>query len=299
MAQDGEQVSRCKNGNRTPGELYCSGMVRMSQGERITQEKTAPSYQDNQLVMERAAFFHGDEYDPNKRWNEISLGLLNVSFNYHWQSGMRVNFIVENNSEIFIEIRNLECADTCLQGSWPAAAQDGRAGQKFIRISLGPQESRNTRKQFEQLSQQDKLFVSALWQAMPDLLVAMQSGRNFNRKNGKDVLASWNNKFTPIGRRLRNSRYVLRYPTPKVVIAKDPRKKSNGMMAMAMSAMKVTPPITASHILVESSSQWNHLLEEMFIDDNVAHAILVMPPISVPPQDQPARFIIDPVYHLK
>ena len=81
----------------------------------------------------------------------------------------------------------------------------------------------------------DKLFVAALWQAMPDLLVAMQAGRNFDRRNGKEVLASWSKKFAHMERRLRNSRYVIRYPVPKVRIAKDTRKKADGMMAMAMS----------------------------------------------------------------
>ncbi|MBT6099679.1 MAG: DUF1800 family protein [Marinovum sp.] len=299
LAQDGKQVSGCKNGNRNPGLLYCSGMVKMSQGENITQEKTAPSYQENQLVVERAAFFHGNEYNPNKGWNEISLGLLNVNFNHHWQSGMRVNLIVENNSEIFLEINDLECSDNCIQGRWPKSAHDERSGQKFIRISLGPQESRQTRQQFEELSKQDKFFVSALWQALPDLLVAMQSGNNFNRRNGKEVTASWKNKLSQIDRRLRNSRYVIRYPVPGVIIAKDTRKKADGMMAMAMSAIKVTPPVPASHIMVETDTQWEQMLNEMFLEDDIAKAVLAMAPIFVSLRDQPMDLITDPVYHLK
>ena len=299
LAQDGEQISGCKNGNRNPGHLHCSGIVKMSQGENITQEKTPPDYQENQLVVERAAFFHGKEYDPQKNWNEISLGLLNVNFNYHFQSGMRVNLIVEENNEIFLEINDLECSDTCLQGKWPKSAHKGHSGEKFIRISLGPREPRQTRQNFEQLSQEDKLFVSALWQAMPDLLVAMQAGRNFNRRNGTEVLASWSKKFDHMERRLRNSRYVIRYPVPKVRIAKDTRKKADGMMAMAMSAIKITPPVPASHIFVETNIDWEQMLGEMFLGDEIANAILALPPISVSKQASPTDFIADPVYHLK
>ena len=299
LAQNGEQISGCKNGNRNPGFLHCSGMVKMSQGETLIQEETAPSYPENQLIVERAAFFHGREFDPNNNWNEISLGLLNVNFNYHWQSGMRVNLIVENNSEIFLELNDLECSENCIQGPWPKSAHEGRSGQKFIRISLGPQESRQTRQQFEQLSIQDKVFVSALWQALPDLLVAMQSGNNFNRRNGKEVMASWQKKLSQIDRRLRNSRYMVRYPVPKVIIAKDTRKKASGMMAMATAAMKITAPTPSSHLVIETKAQWEKTLGELFPDNNKTNAILAMDPISVSFLDQPADFIKDPVYHLK
>ena len=164
---------------------------------------------------------------------------------------------------------------------------------------MGPQESRQTRQQFEELSKQDKFFVSALWQALPDLLVAMQSGNNFNRRNGKEVTASWKNKLSQIDRRLRNSRYVIRYPVPDVIIAKDTRKKADGMMAMAMSAIKVTPPVPASHIMVETNTQWEQMLNEMFLEDDIAKAVLAMAPISVSLYDQPIDLITDPVYHLK
>ena len=203
------------------------------------------------------------------------------------------------NNEIFLEINDLECSDTCLQGKWPKSAHKGRLDQKFIRISLGPRETRQTRQNFEQLSQLDKLFVAALWQAMPDLLVAMQAGRNFDRRNGKEVLASWSKKFAHMERRLRNSRYVIRYPVPKVRIAKDTRKKADGMMAMAMSAIKITPPVPASHVFVETNIEWERMLSEMFLDDEIANAILAIPPISVSIKGSPTDFIADPVYHLK
>ncbi|MGB1154869.1 MAG: hypothetical protein ACPG4F_11895, partial [Paracoccaceae bacterium] len=207
--------------------------------------------------------------------------------------------IVENNSEIFLELNDLECSENCIQGPWPKSAHEGRSGQKFIRISLGPQESRQTRQQFEQLSTADKVFVSALWQALPDLLVAMQSGNNFNRRNGKEVMASWQKKLSQVDRRLRNSRYMVRYPVPKVIIAKDTRKKASGMMAMATAAMKITPPTPSSHLVIETKAQWERKLGELFPDNNKTNAILAMDPISVSFLDQPADFIKDPVYHLK
>ena len=127
----------------------------------------------------------------------------------------------------------------------------------------------------------------------------MQAGRNFNRRNGTEVLASWSKKFDHMERRLRNSRYVIRYPVPKVRIAKDTRKKADGMMAMAMSAIKITPPVPATHIYVATNIDWEQMLSEMFLSDEIANAILALPPISVSKQASPTDFIADPVYHLK
>ena len=299
LAQEGKQISGCTNGNRNPGFLQCSGMVKMTHGEDLIADESAPKYQENQLVIERVAFLYGREYDAQRNWNQISLGLLNINFNHHWQTGAQIDLISRNNSEIFLKISEFDCSDSCLQNHWPKSAHTEPDGQKSIRISLGPNEARETRQQFEQLSQQDKLFVSALWQAIPDLLVAMQSGRNFKRRNGKEVLASWDRKFAVMDRRLRNSRYVNRYPVPKIVIAKDSRKKANGMMAMATSAMQVSPPIPSSHLILETKSEWEQTLGKLFPGDETRTAILAIQPISDPVRGQPLALLTDPVYHLK
>ena len=68
---------------------------------------------------------------------------------------------------------------------------------------------------------------------------------------------------------------------------------------MAMSAIKVTPPVPASHIMVETDTQWEQMLNEMFLEDDIAKAVLAMAPISVSLYDQPIDLITDPVYHLK
>ena len=299
MAQDGEQISNCKGDQRNPGMLYCSGMVKMSSGMQLRPSSPSGPEIENQLTLERVAFLHGDTYDPQVDWNEISLGLLNLRFNAHQQFGMRINLIAEDNNEIFLEFNASDCSDSCLQGKWPAASHRDRSGNKIIQISLGPREPGQSRQQFEQLSPADKHFVSAIWQALPELLLEMQTGRNFKRRDGAVVLASWEDKFTQIQRRLRNSRYVIRYPVPEVVIAKDHSKKAGGMMSMAMSAIQYTPPVPAANFLAETQQHWERKMGETFSKADMAAAILAIAPISAVPSDQPITLMKDPVYHLK
>ena len=85
-----------------------------------------------------------------------------------------------------------------------------------------------------------------MWRAIPSLIEKMQEGRNFKVRNGKDILYSWENAIKKMYKRLEKSKYVENNNFPKVLFVSNKKKKSEGMMSMAMSSINQDIPIPAS-----------------------------------------------------
>ena len=74
--------------------------------------------------------------------NEINISLLNVKFNSHFQSGIKLKIVHDPNRDFKIVLTSENCSDTCISGVWPKSNftwEDGRV--KVLEFSIGPKEN--------------------------------------------------------------------------------------------------------------------------------------------------------------
>ena len=300
LAQDGKQQSSCNNNNERPGWLYCSGGVVMRDGVDIMpKETTAIKPLENQLIVERVAFDGGEKFNPNDGWNTLRFALKNVRFNDYRQDGMIFSLVRADQGEILIEFSEFDCSQNCFHGAWPSSAHRARNGSRTVKISLGPNEDPSHRRHFNELSEQDKRFVSALWQAMPELLSYMQNGRSYRERRGEEVLKSWKPVLKKMETRLSKSRYVNEKKFPPLLVARDPNTKSAGMMSMAMSALSATAPLPASFETVSQARDWQFKAQTRIKSGQLSEVVLASPPIALASSAKFQDLITDPVFHLK
>ena len=304
LAKDGRQNSNCTNNNNNPGFLYCSGNVTMdiTQSIKVKNSTKINKVQNkkDQLIIERVAFDWGEKYNKNDNWNEINISLLNVKFNSHFQSGIKLKIVHDPNRDFKIVLTSENCSDTCISGVWPKSTftwEDGRV--KVLEFSIGPKEKSSQKKQYNELNKNDQKFISALWRAIPSLIEKMQEGRNFKERNGKDILHSWEKVIKKMYKRLEKSKYVENNNFPNVLFVSN-KKKSEGMMSMAMSSFNQDIPIPASVKLNKDLNEWETSLNNSIGYFNIKKAVLANNPVSLLNNQLSLKNLItNPVFHLK
>ena len=304
LAKDGRQNSNCTNNNNNPGFLYCSGNVTMDITQSIKVENSTKinevQNKKDQLIIERVAFDWGEKYNKNDNWNEINISLLNIKFNSHFQSGIKLKIVHDPNRDFKIVLTSENCSDTCISGVWPKSNftwEDGRV--KVLEFSIGPKEKSSQKKQYNELNKNDQKFISALWRAIPSLIEKMQEGRNFKERNGKDILHSWEKVIKKMYKRLEKSKYVENNNFPKVLFVSN-KKKSEGMMSMAMSSFNQDIPIPASVKLNKDLNEWEKSLNNSIGYINIKKAVLANNPVSLLNNQLSLKNLItNPVFHLK
>lgn len=302
LSQDGKQYSRCKN-NKNPGFLYCEGSVVMDKANSInvlnTEAKDIKAKKD-QLVIERVAFEWGKKRDVNNRM-ELDIGLLNVRFNSHFESGIKLRIIGIPNRYFKLVLKSDKCSKSCLSGDWPKSTFRRDNGKtNALEFSVGPNEKSDQRRQFQQLSKEDKKFVSALWAAVPTLLNKMQEGRNFNNRNGKEVLLNSDEFLKEMYKNFKKSRYHKNYDFPPLLINTNPNKKSEGMMSMAMSSISFEAPIPASKNFNKTDQEWSRALISAVGSQNISAAVLATNSVAVQTEQVSTKELLhNPVFQLK
>ena len=150
-----------------------------------------------------------------------------------------------------------------------------------------------------ELNKNDQKFISALWRAIPSLIEKMQEGRNFKERNGKDILHSWEKVIKKMYKRLEKSKYVENNNFPKVLFVSN-KKKSEGMMSMAMSSFNQDIPIPASVKLNKDLNEWEKSLNNSIGYINIKKAVLANNPVSLLNNQLSLKNLItNPVFHLK
>lgn len=212
---------------------------------------------------------------------------------------MIFSLVRADQGEILIEFSEFDCSQNCFHGAWPSSAHRARNGSRTVKISLGPNEDPSHRRHFNELSEQDKRFVSALWQAMPELLSHMQNGRSYRERRGEEVLKTWKPVLKKMETRLSKSRYVNGKKLPPLLVARDPNTKSAGMMSMAMSALSATAPLPASFETVSQARDWQFKAQTRIKSVQLSEVVLASPPIALASSAKFQDLITDPVFHLK
>lgn len=300
LAQNGKQQSSCYNNNERPGWLYCSGGVVMRDDvDIVPKERTAIEPLENQVILERVAFDGGKKFNPEVDWNTLRFALKNVRFNDYRQDGMIFSLVRADQGEILIEFSEFDCSQNCFHGDWPSSAHRGRNGSRTVKISLGPNKDPSHQRHFNQLSEHDKHLVSALWQAMPELLSQMQNGRSYRERRGEEVLKSWKPVLKKMETRLSKSRYVNGEKFPPLLVERDPNIKSARMMSMAMSALSARAPLPASFQTVSQAQDWQVKAQTRIIGTPLSEVVLASPPIALAKSAGYQDLIADPVFHLK
>lgn len=300
LAQDGRQISNCQNNNQNPGHLYCQGSLIMTDGVSMAHDIGSPlDIKEDQLVVERVAFEGGDEYDPLNDWNNLTIGLLNVRHNEYEQPALEIELVARRRGEILMEISEVNCATDCLLGGWPKSSDIWDDGSRAIKISLGPREEWLHKQQYLNLTEKDRQMVSALWMSVPDFVEQMQGGRSFKNRNGEEILSSWAPVFERLNNRLPKSRFASKTPLNPLLVGKDPSKRVEGMMAMAMSAVKAAAPWPTGKSPIETTAAWQSVTERMLGGYDIADYILALSPVVQINSAPPEMLITDPVFHLK
>jgi len=121
-------ITNCSNNQENPGQMYCSGQLKMTEFTELLGPKSgkiAVSQQGQGLQVDRVAFKWGDSYDPNSDWQSVNFALLKPRLGSIGVDAIRIQ-IIRNRSDqgirTLLQFEDRSCYPTCLGGSLPRAA---------------------------------------------------------------------------------------------------------------------------------------------------------------------------------
>jgi uncharacterized protein (DUF1800 family) len=305
-AEDGEQISTFGGcGNARPGSMYCSAKLVLTKFQLIEPDKpnsmkTVDLAQDATLTAERVAFQWAERLDLKDRWNSFNFAILNPKANGVAIDGVQVRIVRnrhENGWRTLLQLGNRNCFPSCFGGSMPSSAnindENGDRNVSFVLLGL---EWPKERDQWNQLTNAQRAFVSALWMSVPDLLNEAQKGRNWRERDAESILKSWQSTFDAIERALPKSRYAKFAPKGGLKIAEP--QNSSGMMMSMMVGLKNTSPQRIAGIDRDKAkwSAWRNDLQ----NHPPAKIFLAADPVAISPASLELKeLMLDPVFNLK
>lgn len=283
FANDGIQSPGCRqsNGDNPPGSFYCAGRLTLSKSSALVTPVAADEDETaSGLSVGYVHFDGGRELRSERNHSWLTIGLDQVRFEDIAIDAMRLELVAKKiNGRMALALRldQRDCEPACWNDRWPNASyRMTGSGFRNIEIPLTSRSDSSAERQFRQLTPQQKRFYSALWFAIPTLLTEMQSGRQFQRRDGRVILASWQPLLKPVSARLKNSRYARTQPDRDVII--EPADSENAsMMSMMMAAMNSAEPIVLG--LLRDDLNWtdqpaaavlDHPVESLLAGANMA-----------------------------
>ena len=287
----------------TPGNMYCSGRLKLTEFVELSSleaGQTAASQPEQGLQVDRVAFEWGDTFDPNSDWQSVSFGLLKPRLGSIKVDAIRIN-IIRNRSEqgmrTLLQFEDRSCYPSCLGGPFPSAAYTNSesGSQQINMVLLGP-EWNEERAQWNQLTDAQRAFVSAIWMAVPDILEQSKQGRNWRERNGDSQLGGWEKVLEQILRTLPESRYARYAPDETMQIV--PSANGGGMMMSMMSSLTNTSPDQIAGVF-RDQAQWTDW-DELIGAVTPAQIFLASAPVSVSATTSDLNdLFFDPIYNLK
>ena len=298
LASDGKQVSRCPPQNAAKsGGLYCQGKIVLKKHEPLV-ENTDPSPppKDTLLAEDGVLRWADDPDEPGRNWRSFSVGLKNLRLNdRHW-SGFSVKIALTRHHGYLMQVENRDCYPDCLL-RWPFTAwrNNQDRSRKSIALPISYPRDDHVRSHWQALKSEDKLLVSLIWRALPQLMAHVRNGRRYREQKAR--MTAWQPHLEKIYARLQNSKYAKRGATTPLVFARMDNSRQT-MMMMSTAGQELPHP--NGNAPTEGLNAFAAKLRGHFPEISFSQVLLAQAPVAVDSgtHDLKALFA-DPVYQLK
>ena len=299
----GKQITNCSNNQENPGRMYCSGQLKMTEFVELSGPEAgqiAASQTGQGLQVDRVAFEWSDSYDPNSDWQSVNFGLLKPRLGSIEVDAVRIR-IIRNRSDqgmrTLLQFEDRSCYPTCLDGPLPRAAYTNNdSGSRQINLVLSGPEWNDERAQWNQLTDAQRAFVSAIWVAVPEILEQSKNGRNWRERNADAKLGGWEQVLEQIVRTLPKSRYARYAPDERLQIV--PSAEGGGRMISMMNSLTNTSPGQIAGVFRDHAhwTEWEKLSGTV----PPAQIFLASAPVSLSTTTSDLNVLfLDPIYNLK
>lgn len=307
-ASRGSQLTDCSDpiSDSRPGRMYCAGAVVLSEYSDIKGAIADTSTDNNTNVLEasRVAFEWADRFSTLEPRVSFSIGLLEPQVGSIGTEALVIQIVRqqhERGRRIYLQLSSRRCYPDCLGGDMPRAAfRHDESGELALHLVLSGPEWDDERAQWNQLTDDQKRFVSALWMSVPELVFAAQKGRNWRERDGVALFEDWSGFFEEVNELLQGSRYARLAPENRLEIRSDPISGNNMMMGMIGS--EVVEPMRIAG--VEPALARFDRESWVFNNVPVSELFLAVPSMTLPTQSYVDLNVLnnmlnDPVYNLK
>jgi uncharacterized protein (DUF1800 family) len=302
-AAEGKQISNCSNSQENPGGMYCSGRLEMTEFIELLGPESgqiAASQPGQGLQVDRVAFDWGNSYDPNSDWQSLNFAMLKPRLGSIGVDAIRIR-IIRNRSDqgirTLLQFEDRSCYPTCLGGLLPRAAYtNDDPGSRHINLVLSGPEWNDEISQWNQLTDAQRAFVSAIWMAVPEILEHSKKGRNWRERIADAQLGGWEQVLEHIVHTLPKSRYARYAPDEGLQIV--PSATGGSMMMSMMSSLTNTSPDQIAGVF-RDQAHWTKW-EELTGTVPPAQIFLASAPVSssATTSDLDDLFL-DPIFNLK
>ena len=305
LASDGKQTSYNGGcGEARPGEMYCSSKLLLTEFQSFESDKHATTkasgdIRDTTLKAERVAFEWADQLDPNDDWSSFTFAVLNPSAAGISIDRMQVRIVRsrhDNGWRILLQLEGRSCFPSCLGSPMPRSANTNEeSGDRNVSFILQGPEWREEKAQWNQLTDAQREFVSALWMSVPEMLEEAVKGRNWRERDAKNMLQGWQPIFDTIEKILPKSRYAKLATKGGLNITE--RKDGNAMMSMMAGLANTSPQQIAGIDRQEAkSSSWQDKLQARSLSKiSLTPASGTLAPTALDLME----LMLDPVFNLK
>ena len=304
LASNGKQTSNYGGcGNAKPGEMYCSSKLVLTEFQSLeigNQALTDASFDvpDATLVAERVAFEWAEQLDPNDHWNSFTFALLNPIAAGISIDGLQVRIVRnrhDNGWRTLLELEDRSCFPSCLGGAMPPSAHIDNNGNTKVSFVLLGREWSEEKNQWNQLTNAQREFVSALWMSVPEMLTEAVNGRNWRERNAKNMLLSWQPIFDTIERTLPKSRYAKLAAKGGLRITE--REGTVNMMSM-MSGLADNSPHQIAGI-DQQEAKWS-FWQDNLQSQSLSKTFLAAAPVTIASTTPNlTELMLDPIFNLK
>ena len=299
LASNGTQHGN--NCDSDPGELYCSGMVRMKKSISLEEDGNrhgSGSNMKDKLYVERVGLAWMNRFKKNRDWNDISINLLNPSFNNIHYNALRIKFVRRKNDDIFLMLSSNDCYPDCFRNKWPQRTHRNNKPpyQKDIKISLIRRNDQDHEAHYWGLNKEDRKFIDALWAAFPQMLEELKSGRSWKRAVERKRTEGWKETLDYVLKTLPITRYVKSAGSNPLIVR--PQSEKASMMAM-MGAIDMSYPYPAGARPLTSLAEIGKSFEREYFSA-LQNIFLPTDPVIIAKSSKDiAEIITDPVFNLK
>ena len=177
-----------------------------------------------------------------------------------------------------------------------AAYKKKQTGVLTLNLILSGPEWREEKKQWNQLTQVQKEFISTLWFKLPDLMNKAMEGRNWRERNAARIWTDWSKVFAKIDKLVPKSRYA-KYASNKPIEFVMASHGNNMMMSMMRAVIDQTPThIAGVPLKAAELSLWTGTKDKMPINELVLATNSYLYDSETTSLDD---LFIDPGYNLK
>lgn len=239
----GKQSTSCSSANadRQPGRMYCAGHVSLT--EHVSPQQIPQSQNtEKKLLIDRVAFDWAEKMRSTDNWVTFNLGLLNARLGEVGSQAMKVELVRHNNGKdgqrLLLKVSERECFPDCMGQAMPKSAFiNDETGHRELNFVLIGKEGTRERRQWNELNDEQRAFISSIWISMPELIKEAMKGRNWRERDGTEKHDTWEKWLNLATEALPRSRYA-KYAADEGWQMESLQSEANSM-AMMMSMMSV------------------------------------------------------------